>query len=422
MFHTHLLLSSLGSGLGDLSTGSLSLVNRLDDTNGNSLTHVTDGESTKGRVVRERLDTHGLGRNHLDNGGITRLDKLGAGFEGLTSSTINLFNELRELAGNVGSVTVKDGSVASTDLTGVVEDNDLGIERGGANGGVVLGVGADHAATNVLDGNVLDIESDIVTGESFGESLVMHFDRLDFSRDIGRGKGDNHAGLDDSSLDTANRHRSDTANLVHVLERETEGLVSWASGGLNGINGLEEGLSSDGRTALAFLGPALEPGHVLGGLEHIVTVPSGDGNHGHSLGVVPNLFNEPGDFLANLIEPVLGPLVRVHLVDGNNELLDSEGVSEESVLAGLTVFGDTGLELSDSTGDDEDSAVGLFCLCVFFSFFFSLKDARECASASAWCAWNVYMYAPQMHEIQKHSQNTRTQTLHRTLCNANKHT
>jgi hypothetical protein len=324
------------------------------------LTHVTDGESTKRRVVRERLDTHGLGRNHLDNSGITRLDKLGAGFKGLTSSSINLFNELGKLASNVSSVAIEDGGVSGTDLTGVVEDNDLGVEGSGTDGGVILGVGADHATTNVLDGHVLDVESDIVTGETLSESFVMHFHRLDFSRDIGGGKGNNHAGLDDTSLDTTNGHRSDTANLVDVLERETERLVSGASGRLNGVDSLEESLSSHGRTALSFLGPALEPGHVLGRLEHIVTVPSRNGNHGNSLGVVSNLFNEPSNFLANFIESVLGPLVRVHLVDGNNELLDSEGVSEESVLTGLSVLGDTSLELTNTTSNDENGAVGLF--------------------------------------------------------------
>ena len=38
----------------------------------------------------------------------------------------------------------------------------------------------------------------------------------------------------------------------------------------------------------------------------------------------------------------------VHLVDSNDQLLDTEGVGEQSMLSGLTVLGDTGLELTSS--------------------------------------------------------------------------
>ena len=52
-------------------------------------------------------------------------------------------------------------------------------------------------------------------------------------------------------------------------------------------------------------------------------------------------------------------LGRVHLVDGDDELTDTEGEGEEGVLASLAVLGDTGLELTGATGDDEDGAVSL---------------------------------------------------------------
>ena len=52
-------------------------------------------------------------------------------------------------------------------------------------------------------------------------------------------------------------------------------------------------------------------------------------------------------------------LGRVHLVDGDDELPDTEGEGKESVLASLTVLGDTGLELTSAGGDDEDGAVSL---------------------------------------------------------------
>ena len=49
----------------------------------------------------------------------------------------------------------------------------------------------------------------------------------------------------------------------------------------------------------------------------------------------------------------------VHLIDGNDELPHTEGESEESVLAGLTILGDTSLELTSTTSNDENGAVSL---------------------------------------------------------------
>ena len=118
------------------------------------MSHVTDGETTKRWVVSEGLNTHRLGWNHLDDGSITRLDELGSSLNGFTGTTVNLLKELRELASNVGSVAIEDGCVASTDLTGVVEDDNLCVERGGLLGGVVLGVGGDVSTANILDGDV----------------------------------------------------------------------------------------------------------------------------------------------------------------------------------------------------------------------------------------------------------------------------
>ena len=61
----------------------------------------------------------------------------------------------------------------------------------------------------------------------------------------------------------------------------------------------------------------------------------------------------------HIIRVSLTNLGGVHLVDGNNELPDTEGEGEESVLAGLAILGDTSLELTGTSGDDEDSAVSL---------------------------------------------------------------
>lgn len=88
-------------------------------------------------------------------------------------------------------------------------------------------------------------------------------------------------------------------------------------------------------------------------------MPSRDGDEGNSLGVVSDLLDETVGLLDDLVESVLGPLAGVHLVASNDELPDTEGEGEQSVLSGLTVLRDTGLELSDTGGNDKDGAVGL---------------------------------------------------------------
>jgi hypothetical protein len=329
----------------------------LDDTNGNGLAHVTDGETSKRGVVGEGLNAHGLGGNHLDDGGVTRLDELRAGLDGLAGTAVDLLKELRELASNVSGVAVEDGRVAGADLTRVVEDDDLGVEAVAALGGVLLGVTSDVATTDLLDGDVLDVEADVVTGETLGELLVVHLDGLDLSGDTSGGEGDDHAGLDHTSLNTTDGNRANATDLVDILERKTEGLVGGTAGLVDGVNGLEEGLAGD--LGLGLLLPSLVPGAVGGVVDHVVTVEAGDGHEGNVLGVEADLLDETGGLLDDLLVTGLGPLGGVHLVDGNDELLDTKGVGEKSVLTGLTVLGDTGLELTSAGGNDENGAVSL---------------------------------------------------------------
>lgn len=52
-----LLLGGLLSRLGDLASGLVGLLDGLDDTDGNGLPHVTDGETTERRVLVVRLNT-----------------------------------------------------------------------------------------------------------------------------------------------------------------------------------------------------------------------------------------------------------------------------------------------------------------------------------------------------------------------------
>lgn len=80
-------------------------------------------------VLREALHTHGLARDHKNNGSISRFESLGVVLKLLARTTVDLLLELSKLAGNVSSVAVQHWGIALRDLTRVVQDDDLR-ERG----------------------------------------------------------------------------------------------------------------------------------------------------------------------------------------------------------------------------------------------------------------------------------------------------
>ena len=103
----------------------------------------------------------------------------------------------------MGSVAIENWCVAGTDLTWVVEDDDLSIERVGSPS---VGRSWSHRQTfprrTLLDGDVLDVETDVVTWNTLDELLVVHLNGLDFGGDVCGSESDDHTGLNDTSFDT----------------------------------------------------------------------------------------------------------------------------------------------------------------------------------------------------------------------------
>jgi hypothetical protein len=267
-------------------------------------------------------------------------------------------------------MAVKDRCVAGANLTWVVEDDDLSIERVGAFGWIILGISGDIASTDFLDRDILDVEANIVTWNPFGELFVMHLDRLDFGGDIGGGEGDDHARLDDTSLDTADRNSANTGDFVHILKWKAEWLVSRSAGRIDGVDSLKKSLASNLGVlgvlgVLSLLRPALIPWSVGGDIDHVVTVEARDRDDWISFFLVPDLPNEAGNRLADFFESSLPPLGAVllesgvHLVDGNDDLSDAKGKSKEGVLASLPILGNTSFEFTSSRSNDENGAIGL---------------------------------------------------------------
>ena len=213
----------------------------LDDSDGDSLFHVSDGESSEGRVLSEGLNAHGLGGLEDDEGRVSVLDELGLFFSGLSSSSVDLGSDLLELAGDVGSVAIEDGGITVFDLSGVVHDDDLSEEGLDFSGGIVLGVTTDVSSLDVLDGETFNVESDVVSGNGLGDGFVMHLNGFNLSLDISWGEGDVHSGLKDTGLDSADGDSSDTSDLVDVLKGNSKSLLSWSFRGLNLVQSLNEG-------------------------------------------------------------------------------------------------------------------------------------------------------------------------------------
>lgn len=112
---------------------------------------------------------------------------------------------------------------------------------------------------------------------------------------------------------------------------------------------------------LALNSPSLVPREVGGSLNHVVSMETGNRDEGDSNWVVTNLLDVAADFLLDFLVAGLteGWLGGVHLVDTNDQLLDTQSVSQQGVLAGLSVLGDTGFKFTDTTSNDQHGAVSL---------------------------------------------------------------
>lgn len=72
---------------------------------------------------------------------------------------------------------------------------------------------------------------------------MVHLNGLDFSGHVSRSKHDDHTGLDSSGFNTSDGHRTNTADLVDILEGKSKRLVGRTLRRLNGIDGVQQGLT-----------------------------------------------------------------------------------------------------------------------------------------------------------------------------------
>ena len=80
---------------------------------------------------------------------------------------------------------------------------------------------------------------------------MVHLNGLYFGGQLSRSKSDDHAGFDDTSLNTANRHCANTADLVDVLQRKAKGLVSRARRRDNSVQSFQESFTLDNKIMIS---------------------------------------------------------------------------------------------------------------------------------------------------------------------------
>jgi len=106
---------------------------------------------------------------------LTSLDEFGELFKDLTSSSVNRRNNFFEFDGNVASVAIQDRAVTALDLSGVVQDDDLSLEVRDFSSWIILGIRANISSSDILDRDVFNVESDVVSWNSFLDGFVVHF-------------------------------------------------------------------------------------------------------------------------------------------------------------------------------------------------------------------------------------------------------
>ncbi len=267
-----------------------------------------------------------------------------------TSLLSDLPVDLDDLASGTSATDESDGRVSSLDLTRDIQSLDLGGEiLDGLHSQIRL---QDHDVTGtgqVVLVKTLDIHTDVVTGTSLVDTLVMHLhsEHLTSARvgsSVGRHEDDFLTGLDNTLLDTSSKDITNTLDLVGTRDGETHRRISLTLRELDElVQSIEEGIDVDGSTNGVDNINTVPPSHVGRLGDEVITHPSRDGDDGDRLLNKVGLPADTSEHMLHLITDLNITLllvagnIGIHLVDSNDELLDTEKVNQTGVLAGLTL-------------------------------------------------------------------------------------
>jgi hypothetical protein len=217
----------------------------------------------------------------------------------------------------------------------MVHDDNLGLEPFGVHSWGVLGIGSDVTSLDIRNRETFNVETDVVTWNSFSDRFVMHFDGFAFSGGSEWTEANGDVWLHDTGFDSTDWHSSNTRDLVDILEWESEWLEDWSLWWLDGIKSFKEIWT-------------LVPWHVGGVFEHVITNPTGDWDEWDSFDLVTNLLKISRDFGFDFIVSffLVVSTLGVHLVAAADHLLDTHGEGKKSVFSGLTFLGPSSFEFT----------------------------------------------------------------------------
>lgn len=305
-----------------------------------SHTHITDCESSELWEFLCSLDNERAGRSDGTDCCIASLKECRVLFLDLSRAWVELLVELSEHTCGLGSVAVEDRSVSDGKDGRVLKDNDLCGEFL-CNCWRVLDRTTDISAADVVLCDTTDVETNVVSRNCLWEFFVVHFDGLNFTGNVCRHEGDLLTLLEDTSLDTSYWDSSNTRDGVNVLDRKSEGLVSRHVRLLEVVECCKESGS-------------LVPWGVCGCFLDVVADECGNWDE-RSLGwLETNGHDELGHLFLCFVELLFGVLNSVHLVDCDDDLVDTESLGKEDVLFGL-------LHWAFSSGNDDDCCISLGC-------------------------------------------------------------
>src|SRR6266550_7874205 len=233
----------------------------------------------------------------------------------------------------------------------MVNDDDLADECL-CDGGWVVRVAHDFASPNLILCNTTDVEPNVVSGFSFGHSDMVCLDRFALA-DFAGGHEDHFVTvLQYACLDPSHRDSPDSGYGVNVLDRNSQWLVK------------RLGWWNDSIQCIKYAG-TLVPWSIGALLCKVISQPSTGGNEIDLGNIIADRLQQPFQFLSCFFVTLFSVLdcLVIHLVDGHNELFDSEGSCKVRVFPCLASGSNGYFEFSFLCGNYENSNVRLAGAC-----------------------------------------------------------
>ena len=210
----------------------------------------------------------------------------------------------------------------------------------------------------------LDVHSDIVSWSGLLGTLVVHLDSEDLSdawvgSSVGWHEDNLISWLDNSLLNTSSKNISNSLDLVSSRDWKTEWGISVTLWHLDkSVQSIKECVDVHLISLWINNVNSGPPSHVGGLGDKVVSHPSRDWKDWHRVLDKVWLPSDLAEHMGHLVTDLLitsllvSSNIRVHLVDSDNELLNSQKVDKTSVLAGLSLdLSSLVVSLLDSGGE-----------------------------------------------------------------------